>query len=235
MFRPHVDYGPYRAQLQAQSRVLIPDILDDAYAAQFHDALAAETGWELAWQSGAEPKLLAAEEYAAMDAAQRSAFIAQCATASACGYGYAFDSFSLVDRLDDAALRDHLLRRLVGVFHYAPVLAFIRELTGDARIARVSVQATRYLPGHFLRRHNDTGYAGQRRRFAFVFNLGRGWQADWGGLLQFLDADDRVVDTFVPRYNSLSLFEVPQYHCVSQVAPWAQAARYALTGWFIGD
>ncbi|MEP6940984.1 MAG: 2OG-Fe(II) oxygenase family protein, partial [Rudaea sp.] len=184
---------------------------------------------------GGEAKTLAAAEYAALDSARRAAFVANCASQSAGRYGYAFDSYSLVDRLDDQSRSEHVLHRLVGVFHYEPVLAFIRELTGDDRITRVSVQATRYLPGHFLRRHNDTGYDGQKRRFAFVFNLGRGWQADWGGLLQFLDAGDRVVETFVPRYNSLSLFSVPQYHCVSQVAPWAQAPRFSLTGWFIGD
>lgn len=233
MFRPGVDYAPYCARLAATTRVQIPDILDDSYAEQFHQALAAETDWELAYQAGTEPKVIAPADYAAMDMAQRAALVAQCAREAQGKYAYAFDNYSMTGLRDDVQ-SEHLLHKLVDVFHYEPVLNFVRALTGDPGIARVRVQATRYLPGHFLRRHDDTGYDTQKRRFAFVFNLGRGWQADWGGLLHFLGADGRVVDTFVPTYNSLSLFKVPQYHCVSQVAPWAQAPRYALTGWFIG-
>jgi Rps23 Pro-64 3,4-dihydroxylase Tpa1-like proline 4-hydroxylase len=233
MFRPHVDYAPYRERLLANSRVQIPNILDDAYAAQFHEALSAETEWELAYQVGAEPKAIAPAEYAAMDAQQRAEFLSHCARDAAGKYAYAFDNYAM--STDAGERSEHLLHRLVDIFHYAPVLDFVRALTGDPGIARVRIQATRYLSGHFLRRHDDSGYETQKRRFAFVFNLGRGWQADWGGLLHFLDAEGRVVDTFVPSYNSLSLFKVPQYHCVSQVAAWAQAPRYALTGWFIGD
>ena len=235
MFRPQVDYAPYRERLLTHRRVQIPDILDDSYATQFHDALAAETEWELAYQVGGEAQVIAQVEYAKLDAAKRGEFVANCAREASGKYAYAFENYSMVNRYDDAAREEHLLHKLVDVFHYEPILAFIRQLTGDALITRVRIQATRYLPGHFLRKHDDTGYDKQKRRFAFVFNLGRGWQADWGGLLHFLDDADRVVDTFVPRYNSLSLFKVPQFHCVSQVAPWAQAPRYALTGWFIGD
>ena len=235
MFRPHIDYAPYRERLLAQRRVLIPDILDDSYATQFHDALAAEAEWELAYQVGGEPKVIAHAEYAKMSASQRDEFVAECANEAAGKYAYAFENYSMTNRYDDATRAEHLLHKLVDVFHYEPILAFIRQLTADDAITRVRIQATRYRPGHFLRRHDDTGYDAQKRRFAFVFNLGRGWQPDWGGLLHFLDGSDRVVDTFVPRYNSLSLFKVPQYHCVSQVAAWAQAPRYALTGWFIGE
>ena len=66
-----------------------------------------------------------------------------------------------------------------------------------------------------------------------MINLSRDWLPDWGGLLQFLDpAERRVVDTFVPLWNSLSLFRVPQPHVVSLVAPWAGSPRYSITGWF---
>ena len=36
----------------------------------------------------------------------------------------------------------------------------------------------------------------------------------------------------MPRYNTLSLFKVPAPHVVSLVAPWAQAPRLAITGWW---
>ena len=65
-----------------------------------------------------------------------------------------------------------------------------------------------------------------------MFNLGETWAADWGGLLQFLDEERNVVDTFMPQPNSPSLFKVPAWHCVSLVAPWARKQRLAITGWW---
>ena len=41
-----------------------------------------------------------------------------------------------------------------------------------------------------------------------------------------------VVDTLLPRWNTLSLFAVPTDHCVSLVAPWAGQDRLAITGWW---
>jgi len=233
MFRPNVDYAPWRQRLLANTRVQIPDILEDHYAQQIHAALAAETEWSLAYQEGDAPARLEPAEYAALDAAQRTALVARVAGAARGRYAYVYENYSMTQRYADPARAGHLLQALVDVFHYEPILEFIRGLTGDPDITRVRIQATRYLPGHLLRRHDDTGYDEQKRRFAFVFNLGRGWQPDWGGLLHFLDAQGQVADTFVPWYNSMSLFKVPQLHCVSQVAAWAEAPRYALTGWFL--
>lgn len=233
MFRPHVDYSPWYDRLQSQSRVLVPDILEDSYAQRIDATLAAETEWALAYQAGAEPQRIEHGAYATMDAASRAAFVARVASEAPDRFGYAYESYSMMDRYDEPARAEHIMHRLVDAFHHESVLDFVRRLTGDAAIARVRVQATCYRPGHFLRPHDDTGYTQQQRRFAFVFNFSRGWQADWGGLLQFLDTQGNVVDTFVPEYNSLALFKVPQLHRVTPVAAWAGAPRYALTGWFV--
>jgi SM-20-related protein len=106
-----------------------------------------------------------------------------------------------------------------------------RTITGRPEIRRADAQATRYLAGHFLRRHNDL-HEEDGRVCAYVINLTRAWQADWGGLLQILDERGDVVRTLMPRFNTLSLFRVPTEHCVSPVAEFATGARYAITGWF---
>ena len=111
-------------------------------------------------------------------------------------------------------------------------IGFVRSITGDAAIRRANAQATRYRPGHFLRYHTDID-SSEGRRYAYVLNLTRGWQPDWGGLLQFVDDDGRIIDTFLPRWNSLSLFRVPAGHLVSMVAPWADEERLAITGWLL--
>ena len=99
-------------------------------------------------------------------------------------------------------------------------------MTGAADIAFADAQATAYAPGDFLTAHDDN-VAGKARRAAYVLGLTPGWRTDWGGLLLF----HRDSTAWVPRFNTLNLFGVPQPHSVSQVASFAGNRRYAVTGW----
>lgn len=111
-------------------------------------------------------------------------------------------------------------------------LSVFRELTGDDRIAGADCQASRYRPGHFLTAHDDQDPS-EDRLYAYVMNLTRGWQVEWGGLLQFHDADDNISGAFTPRWNALNMFKVPQKHSVSMVTPGAQVDRLSMTGWLL--
>ena len=115
-------------------------------------------------------------------------------------------------------------------------LAVVFGLLGVLNLAHgelvmVGAQATRYLPGQFLRLHDDH-HAVENRRYAYVVNLSRDWEADWGGMLHFVAADGSVEEVFMPRFNSLSLFRVPHRHFVGLVSPWAKQPRLAITGWW---
>jgi len=231
VFNPNVDFSPYCAQLQRARRVLIPHIFAADIAERLHAALAAERAWDLCYLDGTSEATLAASDYAMLDGDARERTLVRIARAASGRYAYAYDHYPLIERYLHARDDNHPLQQLVNVFHSEPVLDFLRALVGDTGIRRVKMQATRYLPGHFLRRHNDTSGSNEERRFAFVFNLGRDWRADWGGLLQFVGDDGEVRETYLPTFNSLALFRVPQWHQVSLVAPWAEQPRYALTGW----
>ncbi|MBS0590705.1 MAG: 2OG-Fe(II) oxygenase [Proteobacteria bacterium] len=231
MFNGAADFAPSRERLRRSHRALIPHIFAADIADRIHAALAAERNWDLCYRDGGTDATLFAGDHAALDVGARARKLADIAHAAVGRYAYAYDHYPMIDRYLAARDDDHPLQQLVNVFHSEPVLDFLRALVGDAGIRRVKMQATRYLPGHFLRRHNDTSDSNEDRRYAFVFNLGRDWRADWGGLLQFLDEAGNVIDTFLPAFNSLSLFRVPQWHQVSLVAPWAEQPRYALTGW----
>jgi SM-20-related protein len=122
------------------------------------------------------------------------------------------------------------LHRVVELINSRAWLDTMRRITGLAGIRRADGQATRYVAGHFLRQHDDV-MEEEGRLAAYVVNLTRDWRADWGGLLQFLDDDGEVIDTLMPRFNTISLFRVPAEHCVSPVAHFAPGARYAITGW----
>ena len=100
-------------------------------------------------------------------------------------------------------------------------LAFGAAVTGQAPVA-CEAQATRYRPGDLLTIHSDRD-SNTRRLSAWVFNLTREWRPEWGGLLLFHDKD-RLVEGIHPLFNSLSLFQVPMDHSVSQVTS-LRAAR----------
>jgi len=123
-----------------------------------------------------------------------------------------------------------------------PLIGFARLMNDPATIARfrtlapgldidfADAQATRYNKGDFLTRHDDD-VAGKGRELAYVLSLTPDWLPEWGGLLLFNGPDGGIVETFVPSFNTLNLFTVPQPHSVSYVAPYAGAARISVTGW----
>lgn len=120
---------------------------------------------------------------------------------------------------------------LHAAFNAAAWLDFARRLTGDARIAYVDAQATRYLPGHFLNGHDDR-HEDAGRLYAYVLNLTPRWRPEWGGLLGFPGEDGEALEAFVPAFGTLNLFRVPQPHLVTQVADFAPEPRLSVTGWW---
>ncbi|PPJ40878.1 MULTISPECIES: 2OG-Fe(II) oxygenase family protein [unclassified Pseudoxanthomonas] len=221
---------PFRTRLQATGRVQIPAFLQDASAQRLRQCLEHEVPWEPAQRSD-RPPLLPADAPALPPVQQDRARLMEAVRRAMSGFEFYFDRFRMIEARRDGLHPELVLHVVVDFLNSPDFLAFARELTGDAGIRMVSAMAARYRPGHFLRLHDDKSHE-EDRAFAYVINLGRQWEADWGGLLQFLDDGQNVVESFTPHWNSLSLFRVPQAHQVSQVAPWAGDARYSITGWF---
>ncbi|MDP1778054.1 MAG: 2OG-Fe(II) oxygenase family protein, partial [Brevundimonas sp.] len=117
-----------------------------------------------------------------------------------------------------------------GFLNGPDFIAFVRTVTGDARIDFADAQATRYRPGHVLTGHDDTA-AGKNRLYAYVLNLTRDWRPDWGGVLAFEAADGHIEEGFAPAFNALNIFAVPMRHAVTQVASFAPRDRLSITGW----
>ena len=67
---------------------------------------------------------------------------------------------------------------------------------------------------------------------AYVLNMTPQWRWDWGGALLFSDRPGHVSEGYLPAFNALNIFAVPQPHLVEFVSPFAGAQRYSITGWF---
>jgi Rps23 Pro-64 3,4-dihydroxylase Tpa1-like proline 4-hydroxylase len=106
----------------------------------------------------------------------------------------------------------------------------MRQFIGVEAVEFADCQATRYSEGCFLTTHDDE-VVGKNRYAAYVLGLTQDWQADWGGLLTFPAGETQAGEYFLPGFNSLSIFSVPQPHFVGMVNPMAQRARLSITGW----
>lgn len=225
---------PWRARLRAHGRVQIPGFLQEPSALRLHQCLREEVPWETAQRSDAVLADGQDRSPPPGSAADEVALAATCLRARE-GFEFYFDRYRMIDARRDGTDPQLVLHAVVDFLNSPQFLGFARQLTGDPAIRMVSAIGVRYRAGHFLRAHNDLAND-ENRAFAYVINLSRQWSPDWGGLLHFLDPEQRrVVDTFTPLWNSLSLFRVPQPHVVSLVAPWAGSARYSITGWFRRD
>jgi Rps23 Pro-64 3,4-dihydroxylase Tpa1-like proline 4-hydroxylase len=218
---------------QASGRVRILDVLEHGCAEALHACLSKDVPWRLAYNRGDQALLLDPAVARGMDATQQQQLNQEIVLGARKGFQYAYYSYPMVTAYLNRDEPDLLLHRLLEWLVSPAVLETVRRVTGIESLRKCDGQATCYLPGHFLTQHDDAGTGTEGRRVAYVLNLTRDWRPDWGGLLHFLSPDgSQVQDAWVPRYNSLALFRVPVLHAVSYVSPFAQRARFAITGWF---
>lgn len=230
LLSPELDLAGLAVAFADEGILQIEQALRPAVAEALHHCLAHEVPWSLAYRDASGPRKLWAEELAALDSDARKALDEEILAIAREAFQFRYDSFMMVTAYKEKRHTDLVLHRLIEQLNSPPWISAMRKITGFSHIRRSDGQATRYVAGHFLRRHDDM-HEDDGRLCAYVINLTRHWQADWGGLLQFMDQEGEVSRTLMPRFNTISLFRVPAQHCVSPVAPFATGARYAITGW----
>ncbi len=222
----------WQSRLRERTWVQVADFLQPVAAQALADCLHQKVPWQLAERSTGTARTSGRGAYPE-DASLKALLDGGYARAGH-EYQFAYDSYMLVRAAKEGWDPELLVHGVLPFFNSPQFIEFARFLSGDPAIDRVNAQCTRYCPGQFLMPHDDQDVE-EGRRYAYVLNLTPEWKPDWGGQLQFLAADGGVVETFMPRWNSLSLFRVPQRHQVTLVAPWAAAPRHAITGWWLAS
>jgi len=230
MINNALDVDFWKQQLATRSRVQVPDFLQPDAAEVLRDCLAREVPWSLAERSEGESRTRGRE--GALDDAAYGEVLEAAYRNARESFQFVYDSYMLARARKEGWDPDLPVHVMLDFLNSPEFIDFARYLTGDDAINAVNAQATRYRPGQFLTPHDDT-HSGEGRRYAYVINLTPRWKVEWGGLLQFIDANGNVIDSFMPRWNALSIFRVPQLHHVSLVSPWAGEHRLAITGWFL--
>lgn len=211
-------------------RVHIPGFLAPASAQTLHHALATETGWRCSTMAGGQALDIPMEQLNAFTPDEAIAFLNMAHAEARDGFNYMFENVRVSDLAERGGDLSPTLRAAYDFLNGPAFLNFIRAVIGDPTPNYVDAQATRYDRGHYLTHHTDAA-EGKGRVCAYVLNLTPRWRTDWGGLLNFIDADGHVAEAYSPTWNALNLFRVPQGHAVSCVAPFAGAARLSITGW----
>jgi len=210
-------------------RLQIEDFLELPDARKLAESL--ETlDWRLVLNSGSRHVDLHPRQLAALQPAQQAAILAEVKKNAVHHFQYLYENLPVHDMIEAGQLDHRLLKIAYDTMNSAAVRDFLAKVTGE-RTDFCDMQATRFLPGHFLTIHSDNA-VGKNRKLAYVLSLTGGWSPTWGGQLQFLDGRDQITASFMPRFNALSVFKVPTPHHVSQVANFAPKGRISLTGWY---
>jgi SM-20-related protein len=226
---PHHDPRCYSEEFQRNGRLQIPAFLREEDAQRLYRALSQRVRWNLTILHDI-PRDISMEKWNALAEQQRMEIDRQVVEAARHRFEGRYCTVRLSNHGEPFSGDIPELAALTGFLNSEPFFAFMRAVTGCEEIALADAQGTLYLPGHFLLNHDDSN-SKRKHLAAYVLNLTPHWQAEWGGLLCFLDDGGRVAQTYTPAWNVMNVLKVPQPHFVSFVAPYASAGRCSVTGW----
>jgi len=223
-----LDPAKLAAIFSRAGRLQIAGFLGGSGAPDLLRELSRSREWMLTLNKGEQVHDYREAAFAALAPADRAQLSREVMEGARKGFQFCYDTIRLPRRGEPRP--PGALAELERFLCSPDMLAFFRTVTGAADIAFADAHASRYQPGHFLTAHDDR-IEGQGRRAAYVLNLTPDWRAEWGGMLLFHERDGSVSRGFMPLFNALSIFTVPQPHSVSYVTPIAPHPRYAVTGW----
>ncbi len=230
---PALDPADYAQTYRQEKFVQIPDLLETEAAAAVTDVLQ-QVPWRLCYhEPGRGTVQLTQDDVRALGQQGLAERMQKVMALAAKNHGYCYNTFHLTraDGLDG----EHPIRALTEFLQGDEFLAFGGAVIDHAGLTQVDAQATLYTPGSFLTRHTDEGLH-RERRAAFTLGFSQNWQTDWGGLLMFIDRQTTdVTSAWLPRFNTLTLFDGLRVHAVSPVSSFAPAGRYSIAGWYRDD
>lgn len=213
---------------KVDNRVVIDSVFQPHSAMQTQEILMTSDAFDYAYVKDGKPTILTPGESAQMTPQQQHQMRKEILEQASQGIGYLYGRHPIGVQSD---------KRFLDIKHWLgekSTLDMVKAITGHNDITKVSAQATKYMHGHFLTRHNDI-HPTEQRRVSFELNFSHDWHPDWGGLLQFYELSGKPRDAWAPGYNTLALYDVQHIQSVTYLAPLARYPRVAISGWFIAD
>jgi Rps23 Pro-64 3,4-dihydroxylase Tpa1-like proline 4-hydroxylase len=232
---PALDAATLAQQFERErGRSQIRDFLAAEDAEWTWDQLANHTPWGLVYNDGGRVVELSYEQMVALPPQELGQLARGVIERARTQYQFLYHIYPLTTEYFNTGSELPILR-FYEFLNRPDTLDTLRTVTGRPDVKWAHAQATLYGPGHFLKSHSDLEPHHNRRAVAFVLNFTRLWERDWGGYLQFFNAQHDVELAWRPIFNALNLFSVPHDHSVSMVTSFAGGQRLAITGWLRTD
>lgn len=232
--RPGLDPAPFAQAYAEKKFVQVPDIFEPELAQALEQMLSG-LPWRLTFNEPGEGNIQLTREdmqrLGQQGVQQRMANVMKLATQN---WGYCYNTYQMNQAAREQRDPDHPIHQLTQFLNSPEFMEFGAAIIGETGITQVDCQATLYTRGSFLTRHIDDGIQSERR-CAYTLGFTDGWMTDWGGLLMFLDENTDIESAFLPRFNTLTLFDGRKIHSVSQVSAFAGKPRLSIAGWLRND
>ncbi len=227
---PALDLDALALAFEKYQRLQIIDFVTPDSANAMATVLETETEWGLSYNGKNGSFDVPAKALRTLSQNDHNALFLDVYAQAMVEFRYLFERVKIAEKPSKQPKSAKNLQKIALFMNEPATLSALRRITGQPHIAFADAQATRYGAGHFLKQHTDHAPE-QNRLAAYVLNLSRDWQADWGGQLQYIGPDGTVLETCMPKLGVLNLFAVPQPHAVSFVPPYCPAKRHSMTGW----
>jgi SM-20-related protein len=227
---PALDPAVLNQAFREKGRLQVPDFFDRASAEYLYQLLQENETWYLTYNEGQENYESSLAEFRALSPDQQRQFMAQINQRAGSGFQYVFNQYYITQAIELGEQPGHPMHQMQEFMNRESTLAFMSALTGQNDIRKADSYASWYAPGHFLTQHDDL-HSKHDRVAALVFSMTRGWNRNWGGHLAFFDELGNIEDAYVPSFNTLNIFLIPQKHAVQLVAPFARERRTSYLSW----
>lgn len=229
-----LDLAAYAKTYAEQGIVQIENLFDNE-TADYIESVLLSLPWRLVCQDDSKRNvILNPDQIRAMSAEERTALEAGIRRRAAENFGYAYLTYPMIQAIMSRQDPDHPIHQVTMLLNSPPFIAMAREIINCPSVVKIDAQASNYRPGNFLTRHVDDGQKLERRA-AYTIGFSRKWEPDWGGLLMFVDDKKDISRAYLPRFNTLTVFDGLRLHSVSAVSAFAPVPRLSVVGWFRDD
>lgn len=233
---PSLDLAAFAERYRSEQFVQIPNFFSDETASYIETVLRQNVAWRLIYidpDKGVQS--LSKAQIQELGAEAMHHIMQGILQRASRNYGYCYNGYQMLMAWRAGDDPGHPLHA-VTEFLNAPEFRGLGEaIIGETGLTQTDAQATLFSHGNFLTRHIDDG-AQNERRAAYTLSFSRNWQTDWGGLLQLINQKTTdVTSAWIPRFNTLTIFDGRNVHAVSPVSNFAGDGRYSIVGWFRND
>lgn len=229
-----LDLAAFAKTYAEQGLVQIPNLFDEETASYIESVLLS-LPWRLVCQDDSKRNIiLLPDQLRAMPAEERAALEAGIRRRAAENFGYAYLTYPMIQAVMSRWDPEHPIHQVTMLLNSPVFVSMAREIIGCPRVTKLDAQASNYRPGNFLTRHVDDGQK-RERRAAYTIGFSRKWEPDWGGLLMFVDENKDISRAYLPRFNTLTVFDGLRLHSVSAISAFAPVPRLSIMGWFRDD